>query len=400
MDINPIVLSIPVFFGLILIELIADLITGKRSYRLGDAYGNISCGIFEQTTGVLAKIFTVGIYTWVYQFRIFDIERTWIYAVVLFIAVDFLYYWAHRISHETNLLWLGHVVHHQSEDYNLSVALRQGAVQKVFTSPFYLPLALLGFAPDWFLYILAWNTLYQFWIHTEKIGKLGPLEWILNTPSHHRVHHGRNPKYIDKNHAATLIIWDRLFGTFQAEEERPTYGITKPVNSFNPIVAHLKPFSDLGKELKGLNTKESIQLLFAPPGWRPQRLGGREYAPEITEAKKYNPLLSWPFTLVTLLQFVVVLGFVAFFLFSVNQLSTAQVLTGIGTIILTVFALGMKANGQTPNLLLEGGMIASITTWWLLVDIPLAAYSFGILLLILSALSRLYKEPLTTKNAA
>ncbi|NVK28315.1 MAG: sterol desaturase family protein [Flavobacteriia bacterium] len=399
MDINPIVLSIPVFFGLILIELIVDLVTGKRSYRLGDAYGNISCGIFEQTTGVLAKIFTVGLYTWVYQFRIMDIERTWIYAIVLFLAVDFLYYWAHRISHETNLLWLGHVVHHQSEDYNLSVALRQGAVQKVFTSPFYLPLAFIGFAPDWFVYILAWNTLYQFWIHTEKIGKLGPLEWILNTPSHHRVHHGRNPKYIDKNHAATLIIWDRLFGTFQKEEERPTYGITKPVNSFNPLVAHFKPFQDLGKELKGLTLTESIRLLFAPPGWRPARLGGREFAPEVNGVRKYDPKINWPSTVITLIQFITVLGFVAFFLFSVNGLNTSQTWLGVGSIILTVFTLGFKANGEIPHLLLESSMIASITAWWILMGIPQVGIIIGVLLIILTLLSRIYKEPLRTGNA-
>lgn len=346
MSINPIVLSIPVFFGLILIELSIDLITGKKSYRLGDAYGNISCGIFEQTTGVLLKIFTVGLYTLVYQFHLFDIPHFPIYAILLFLGVDFLYYWAHRMSHEVNLLWLGHVVHHQSEDYNLSVALRQGAAQKIFTAPFYLPLAFIGFDPEWFVYILAWNTLYQFWIHTEKIDKLGPLEWILNTPSHHRVHHGRNPKYIDKNHAATLIIWDKMFGTFQAEEERPTYGITKPVDSFNPIEAHWKPFVDLWKEAKPLTLQERLKLLWTPPGWRPDRLGGREYAPEIEDPVKYEVTLSKTTQRLLLLRFAVVLGFVAAFLFAVPALATTPLLIGVATIILAVYTLGQEASGS------------------------------------------------------
>lgn len=350
MDINPIVLSIPIFFGLIAVEWIYDWISKGSAYRANDAFGNISCGIFEQTTGLLIKVASVGLYTWVFQeFRIQTLDRTWLNAIILFLAVDFLYYWAHRMSHEINLFWIGHVVHHQSEDYNLSVALRQGALQKIFTSPFYLPLAILGFSPDWFMYILAWNTLYQFWIHTEKIDKLGWLEWILNTPSHHRVHHGRDPKYIDKNHAATLIIWDRMFGTFQVEEERPHYGITKNIHTFNPIEAHIKPIRDLAEETKGLTPTEAIQLWFAPPGWRPKRLGGREYAQEIHESDKYAVKLSTASIVQLLLLFTSHIAVVALVLFSANTLPVLETTFGIALISWNIYHLGIRANGQTPN---------------------------------------------------
>ena len=160
----------------------------------------------------------------------------WLAAIVLFLGVDCAYYWFHRIAHEYNAPWAGHVVHHSSEDYNLAVALRQGTFQGLFSWVFYLPLALVGFPPAWFAAMSSFDTLYQFWIHTRAIGKLGPLEWVLNTPSHHRVHHGRNPKYLDKNYAGTLIIWDRMFGTFQAEEEEPVYGLTKPLEQLEPAV--------------------------------------------------------------------------------------------------------------------------------------------------------------------
>ena len=172
-----------------------------------------------------------------------------------FVLTDFAYYWAHRLSHEVNLLWIGHSVHHQSEDYNLGVALRQSVLQKVLLIWVYWPLAMLGFPPEMFLTSMAINLLYQFWIHTELIDRMGPLEWVLNTPSHHRVHHGRNPEYIDRNHAGVFIIWDRMFGTFQEEIVKPTYGVTRPTDSFNPVYAQWKPVADLWRDLRAI------------PGW-------------------------------------------------------------------------------------------------------------------------------------
>ncbi|MDQ2658099.1 MAG: sterol desaturase family protein, partial [Bacteroidota bacterium] len=242
MNINPIVLSIPVFFILIGVELLVERFTHQKLYRLPDAISNISCGITSQLSGLFLKVLGVGVYQLLAErFAMFSLDNTtWWYWVSLVLLVDFAYYWAHRMSHEVNLFWGGHVVHHQSEEYNLSVALRQSSLQVVWTFAFNLPIAFLGFHTLDFVYIAALNTLYQFWIHTETINRLPRwIEFVFNTPSHHRVHHGRNPKYIDRNHAGSLIIWDRMFGTFQAEEEKPTYGITKPLNSWNAVWANM-----------------------------------------------------------------------------------------------------------------------------------------------------------------
>lgn len=356
MNLNPIILSIPIFFLLIGVELIYSWVAKKKIYRLGDAYANIGCGIAEQVSGIFVKVITVGLYSVVYQnFRLFDVPVNGWTIFLLFLGVDFTYYWAHRLSHEINLFWIGHVVHHQSEDYNLSVALRQGALQKLFTAPFALPLAFLGFSDSWFLYISAFNTLYQFWIHTEAIGKLGPLEWILNTPSHHRVHHGRDPKYIDKNHAGSLIIWDRMFGTFQAEEERPHYGITKPTATFNPIKAHWLPVVQLFRDVARVRGIDKIKLLFMPPGWFPKAQGGRILPSEIDNSryKKFNFLLSPATSVYALLQFVLLLAFSAFFLFSYGNNSTSVNILQASYLLFGLAVLGGIVEGKRWALWLE-----------------------------------------------
>jgi len=272
MSLNPIVLSIPVFFILIGIEVAWDRFRKGGVYRLADALTNISCGITEQVSGVFFKVVSVALYYGVYEhFRFTTLPINGWSLLGLFLLVDFCYYWAHRWSHEVNLFWAGHVVHHQSEYYNLSVALRQGAFQKVFTAAVYAPLALLGFHPYWFLLLMAYNTLYQFWIHTQYIDKMGWLEYIINTPSHHRVHHGRNPEYIDKNHAGSLIIWDKLFGTFEPERAPVVYGITAPVNSWNPVYAQVAHLNTITQDLKAAQGwREVVRVLFGRPGWHPK----------------------------------------------------------------------------------------------------------------------------------
>jgi hypothetical protein len=226
------------------------------------------------------------------------------------------------MSHEINLFWGGHVVHHQSEDYNLSVALRQSSLQVVWTFSFSLPIALLGYDTIHFALISALNTLYQFWIHTETINKMGWFEYIFNTPSHHRVHHGRNPKYIDKNHAGSLIIWDKMFGTFQAEEEKPTYGITKPINSWNAAWANVSHYAEMRKDLKRINKwSDKIRYLFKKPGWLPDYLGGFRPAPEI-EPSTYQKYESTSFNLLNyyiLFQYAVCLTGTALFLFNASK---------------------------------------------------------------------------------
>lgn len=345
MDVNPVILSIPIFLILIGAEVIYDRIKNRHMYRLNDAVTNISCGIVEQVTGLFAKVFTVAAYHLVYtQLALFEIPNTWVFWLLAFIGVDFFYYWAHRMSHQVNFMWLGHVVHHQSEDYNLSVALRQSTFQKVFTFYFYFPLAILGFPTEWFLLIAAYNLLYQFWIHTEVIGNLGPFEYIFNTPSHHRVHHGRDPKYIDKNHGGTLIIWDRMFGTFQKEEEVPTYGITKPTATFNAVYANIKPFQELWAEMKQLpGWKNKLMLALKPPGWWPDSMGGFRKPPPVIKAtyQKFDVAISKNESYYLFAQYLAVLGGTAWFLFNTTKFALPLQIGLAVVVIYGVMSLGL-----------------------------------------------------------
>jgi len=292
--------AVPVFFLLMGVELVVALWEQKQYYRLHDSISDLSCGITEQTVGLFLKglLFAGYVGTYSYASRtginLVDIESysvtgKWLAALVLFLGVDCAYYWFHRIAHEYNAPWAGHVVHHSSEEYNLAVALRQGTFQGLFSWVFYLPLALLGFPPAWFAAMLSFDTLYQFWIHTRAIGKLGPLEWVLNTPSHHRVHHARNPKYLDKNYAGALIIWYRMFGTFQAEEEEPVYGLTKPLDSWNPLWANLHVWRDLCRDAwLAPFWSDKLRIWFMPQGWRPRGLAPNPSAPEVSRETVIN----------------------------------------------------------------------------------------------------------------
>jgi alkylglycerol monooxygenase len=342
MNFNPIVLSIPIFFILIGIEMIVERFTNQKLYRLPDAIANFSCGITSQLSGLFLKILGIGVYAYLYEhFAFFTWNTTWTYWVALILLVDLAYYWAHRMSHEINLFWGGHVVHHQSEEYNLSVALRQSSLQVVWTFAFSLPIAFLGFDTVHFALVAAFNTLYQFWIHTETIKKLPrPIEFIFNTPSHHRVHHGRDPKYIDKNHAGSLIIWDRMFGTFQEEEEKPTYGITKPINSWNPLWANVSHYNEMRKDMQRITKwSDKIKYIFMKPGWLPDYLGGYRPAPEVDKAsyKKYDTPSPVSLNWYVLFQYILCLGGTAMFLFNASKFSLGEkaFITGLIALVVT-----------------------------------------------------------------
>ncbi len=301
-----IALSIPFFFLLIGIELLVARARRRRVYRLADAVGDLGCGMAQQLVLVFAGAALLAAYAWVHgRFRLFTLDaRSATPWILSFVGVDFLYYWWHRGSHRVNVLWAAHVVHHQSEDFNLAVALRQ-AVATSFTSlPFYLPMALLGVPPVVYATMVALSTLYQFWIHTELVGKLGPLEWILNTPSHHRVHHAVNPEYLDRNYGAILIVWDRLFGTFAGEAAAPVYGTVKPLGSFNPVWAQLAYFAELWRKAAAFpRGADRLRLLLMPPPWSPQDLAG-DPEPEVRAREKHDPPLSAGRRWYVFLQFV------------------------------------------------------------------------------------------------
>lgn len=384
MNLNPIVLSIPIFFILIGVELLVERFTHQKLYRLPDAIANLSCGITSQLSGLFLKVFAVGIYQFLFErFAFFTLEHTWYYWLALFLLVDFAYYWGHRMSHEINLFWGGHVVHHQSEEYNLSVALRQSSLQVVWTFAFNLPIALLGFSTIDFVLISSLNTLYQFWIHTETIKKMGWFEYLFNTPSHHRVHHGRDPKYIDKNHAGSLIIWDRMFGTFQAEEEKPTYGITKPINSWNAAFANVSHYVEMGKDLKQIPTwKDKIRYLFKKPGWLPDYLGGYRAAPRVDKSTytKYDTPSPVSKNLYVLFQYTVCLIGTSIFLFSQKNPDGSDHFTFSENLFITVLISITVVN---CGVLFERRRWVNLTEWTRVISYPI----------LLSIFAQLYQGP-------
>ncbi|WP_437740379.1 sterol desaturase family protein [Sorangium sp. So ce302] len=265
-----ILFAVPAFFALIGVELWLCRRRGRRDYRFSDALANLSCGVGQQ---VIVSVVSGGVLVYLFLFERAALARLpegalWSWAAC-FVAVDFCYYWAHRASHRVNFMWAAHAVHHQSEDYNLSVALRQSWLQRALYWPFFWPLAVLGFPTGMVVTTYTLNILYQFWIHTQLVGRLGPLEWVLNTPSHHRVHHGVDSAYLDRNHGGVLIVWDRLFGTFCAEGAPPRYGVVQPLASFSALRANVDPWRRLAR-MAAAEPRLSGKLLvwFRPPEWR------------------------------------------------------------------------------------------------------------------------------------
>ena len=263
--------AIPFFVLLLSIEAWFSYREQKKLYETKDTFTSLGLGIGNVISGFFTKALIFGLFTYFYNHRVFTLDAgVWWYWVLLFFADDFSYYWFHRISHRVNYFWASHVVHHSSQHYNLAAALRQtwtGNATGAFLFWAWMPL--VGFHPIWILFMQQISLIYQFWIHTETVQKLpAPVEFIFNTPAHHRVHHGSDLKYLDKNHAGILIIWDRLFGSFQQEEERPIYGLTKNIESYNPALIAFKTWGELFKKaLDSGSFKNGLQYFIKPPGW-------------------------------------------------------------------------------------------------------------------------------------
>ena len=268
---SPIVYAIPIFLSTIVIEIVVAYFRGRQVYDTSDAVASLHFGIISQVFNTFTKLFTIGIYIAVYEAFAalawpMDSVALWVLAVVLY---DFCYYWNHRLNHEIALLWGGHVVHHSSEYFNLSTALRQSSTSAFYNWMFYLPLAVLGVPPTMFAVVALIDLLYQYWVHTELIDRMGWFEWIFVTPSNHRVHHGQNDYCIDRNYGGIFIVWDRLFGTFADErrDEKVCYGVRKPVASLNPLWGNLHYYVDLWREArKARDWRAGLRLCLAPPG--------------------------------------------------------------------------------------------------------------------------------------
>ena len=260
--------------------------TEQIGYEVKDTFVSLSMGSGYLLLNGIFKVIQLPIYHWIYERRFFEFEDGILSWVALVVLVDFCYYWNHRINHESRILWAGHVNHHSSQHYNLSTALRQSWSSYTTSFVFYIPILLVGFSPNLLLASLLVHLFYQYWIHTEAIDKLGWLEHILMTPSHHRVHHASNPQYLDRNHGGLLIVWDKLFGTFEPEVEPPIYGISKNIESFNLIVVAFHEYKDIYKDVRGAKSpSEAFQYVVRGPGWRPSESAAPQLSPETPPAK-------------------------------------------------------------------------------------------------------------------
>ena len=246
---------------------------GRTEARLAgftpkDSAASLSMGLGFLGVEIVLKLLPFAGLAWLYQFRLFDIPVVWWSWILLLFAEDFCYYWFHRLHHEVRTLWAAHVNHHSSTHYNLTTALRQSWTTPFTGFLFWAPLPLLGFPIEMILIQKSISLLYQYWLHTELIGKLGWFGAVFNTPSHHRVHHGRNPIYLDRNHAGIFIIWDKIFGTFEPETEPVDYGLTKNIHTYNPVRIAFHEWSSMLKDAWNAKTwRGRLGYLVMPPGW-------------------------------------------------------------------------------------------------------------------------------------
>jgi len=349
----------PFFFILIAVELFFNRKREQSVYRINDSIMSLSLGVISQTKKLVIFSFAAIVYAWageaisITQLST-DSPIVWLFSFVFY---DFLYYWFHRFSHQINFLWASHVVHHQSEEYNLTTALRQTS-SSVFVWIFYLPSFVIGIPAEVFFVSGALNLIYQYWVHTQLIGKLGWFESTFVTPSHHRVHHGQNEIYIDKNHGGVFILWDKIFGTYQEEleDEKVVYGVRRPVNSFNPIWANFHTWTSL--LVDAFRTKswlDKIRIWFMPTGWRPSDV---ELSHPIKKQSsgtqvKYDPQTSSKTKYYAMFQYTACILFAVIFILQATKLEFGGLLSIWLCITLPLVTSGLLLEGNQKARIVE-----------------------------------------------
>lgn len=358
-------LAVPVFVALIALEFAVDCVRRTRYYRLADALNSLSCGILS--TGMRVFFGFLGLFTYEWTLARTPIRLpanywlTWLFAFVFY---DFCYYWQHRFGHTAGLFWASHSVHHQSEEFNLTTALRQPATG-VFTNwVFYVPMALAGVPLEVFLLVGVTQLFYQFWPHTQAIGRMGWLDRWIQTPSNHRVHHAQNDVYLDKNYVGVFLLWDRWFGTFQEERDDVPciYGVRGQLRSWNPVWANLQYYWLMAEDSwRAQRWSDKLRVWFAPPGWRPAdvaaRFPKRPYDPE-RDFQRYDPPRSVRLSLYVLAQFLVLMVANSHFLKLLPSASAAASLLYFGYILATLVTLGGVLESRRGFLLLELARVA------------------------------------------
>jgi len=286
-------LAAPGYLALLVVEALLGTRLGKASYEARDTAASLAMGVGNVLVTLAMKGVTLGAFFLAYDHRLFELGTGPSAWLLLFFAEDLVYYTWHRASHEVRILWAAHENHHSSQHFNLSTALRQSWTTPLTTLPFWVLLPLAGFQPWMVLLMNSISLLYQFWIHTELIDRLGPFEWVFNTPSHHRVHHGANVEYLDRNHAGILIVWDRLFGTFEPERAPVRYGLTKNIGSFNPLRIAFEEWARmLRAAFHARSLREAASYLLLPPGWSPDgsTRTARELRRELSSGGAVSPI--------------------------------------------------------------------------------------------------------------
>lgn len=347
--------AIPAFLALIAAEVVAARLMKRPVYRANDAVASLSLGVMSQISGVFTRVLTVGIYAVaVEHLALFELSASspwvWITGLLLY---DFCYYWLHRAGHEVNLLWAAHVVHHQSERYNLTTALRQTSSGALFGWVFYLPMAVLGFPLEVFAVVAVIDLLYQFWIHTELVPKLGWFDRVFASPSNHRAHHAVNDRYLDRNYGGVLILWDRLFGTFVEEDDADpvVYGTRAPLRSFKPLWANVEVYASLWRDtVRTAHWRDRIRLWFGKPGWRPADVQASDPKPafDITRSE-YDPPASRPRMLLVCAGFVLLLVPAVHFLMVGPTLPLWQSALYASGTLASLAAIGSLLEGPTHS---------------------------------------------------
>ncbi len=387
MDLVP--YAIPFFFLLMGIEFAYGLMRGRNTYRVNDSVGSLFMG----TLRTASKLVLIGLGGAVFaaienHYALWRMDTghwaTWVFA---FVAYDFCYYWNHRIGHERQVFWASHVAHHQSEEYNLTTALRQTSTGFLLSWLFYIPMFLVGVPAEVYVTVASANLIYQYWVHTEHVPKLGWYEWFFVTPSNHRVHHAQNDIYVDRNYGGVFILWDRWFGTFQEEldEEPCIYGIRGPLHTFSPLWANLHIYVGMAQDAwRTRRWRDKLQVLVARTGWRPADVAERfpREKTDLDNFHKYDPAVSTAVNIYALAQLVVVMA-VGIALLFIPGLSWPTNAVVVGLMLLTMVCTGHWLDGQRAlNLEIARLVLVAAAAWlgWqagfgLLLAVSAAAYA-------------------------
>ncbi|HEX7816501.1 sterol desaturase family protein [Dyella sp.] len=349
----------PVFFVLIAVELFVARLQGRKAYHASDAINSLSLGVISQVVAVFTKLLTFGIYAWCVQhLALFQLpsRSMWVWVTGL-LFYDFCYYWLHRCGHEVNILWAAHVVHHQSEDYNLATALRQTGSGMLLGWLFYLPMAFVGYPLEVFVVVALVDLLYQFWVHTEVVRRLGWFDRVFCSPSNHRAHHAVNDRYLDRNYGGVLIIWDRLFGTFIEEDDndRPIYGTRSPLRSWNPLWANAEVYWATFKDAwHARRWRDKLLVWIKPPGWRPADVAERfPKAAFDIDRERFAPPLTAPMLVYSLVQFALLLGMGVHFLDLAKRLPMTELIGYAVFLVMSLYALGALTEAHRAGRWLE-----------------------------------------------